>query len=360
MKNEVFNKLAKQETDRMLDVMCSKSADYAKNDDKLFNFKQAGRMDNISPIEALRGMWLKHRASIQQGLDELLEGKKSRSRDWWIEKLTDDRNYNLLLFGLLEEQYFIPDGTSPGYEDDFIDRIFGPGTPAIWAVQLIEDNEPEEFEGFTINKSCTDKEWFIRLKNAEYGTLRHLYKDLKLYERLHRNKRDQCYYKTKDEARETIKKYLNKSEEYGEFTIRRPYYHSESGWYVILTDLMGSNYNGTPKFLHKDYKLHTGTDWSGGMGLAEASGYFRDKEHARDTIRAYKNKPVFKVEKLQPHGWYADRIINGHTTYLYPNLKWYHTAMGGSPNYKTGAWHPTKEIAEAYLKAYKEKYDVAR
>jgi len=118
LKEKEFDKLAKQETDRMLNVMCNKSADYANDKDKLFNFKQAGRMDNVTPIEALRGMWLKHRASIQQRLDELLEDpSKTRSRDWWIEKLTDDRNYNLLLFGLLEEKFFIPDGTSPGYEE---------------------------------------------------------------------------------------------------------------------------------------------------------------------------------------------------------------------------------------------------
>ena len=100
-----FDNLVEQETQRMKDVMCSKSADYSAADDKLFNFKLAAEVDGISPIEALRGMWLKHRTSLRQGLDELVDGK-CRSRDWWVEKLTDDRNYSILLQALLTEKYF--------------------------------------------------------------------------------------------------------------------------------------------------------------------------------------------------------------------------------------------------------------
>lgn len=145
------------------------------------------------------------------------------------------------------------DGTSPGYGD----------------------NEPEEFEGFIIKKSCNDREWLIRLKNAGLNKPQHLYRDLKLRGWVGSGSHDQSYYKTKDEA--------------------------------------------------------------------------------RDTIRAYKNKVVYKVKELEPHGWYVDRLMNGYCTYLYPDLKWYSIAIGGHPDDKTGAWHPTKEIAEAYLKAYREK-----
>ena len=100
-----FDKLVERETQRMKDVMCSKSADYSADDDKLFNFKLAAKLDGVSPIEALRGMWLKHRTSIRQGLDELISGK-CRPEKWWIEKLTDDRNYSILLQALLMEKYF--------------------------------------------------------------------------------------------------------------------------------------------------------------------------------------------------------------------------------------------------------------
>ena len=103
---QTFDKLVERETKRMKDVMCSKSADYADGTDKLFNFKLAAKLDGISPIEALRGMWLKHRCSLRQALDELLDGKDCRPEVWWIEKLTDDRNYSMLLQGLLTEKYF--------------------------------------------------------------------------------------------------------------------------------------------------------------------------------------------------------------------------------------------------------------
>jgi hypothetical protein len=106
MNIKTFDELVERETQRMKDVMCSKSADYADGTDKLFNFKLAAELDGISPIEALRGMWLKHRSSIRQGLDELVDGKSCRSEAWWIEKLTDDRNYSMLLQALLTEKYF--------------------------------------------------------------------------------------------------------------------------------------------------------------------------------------------------------------------------------------------------------------
>lgn len=85
-------------------LLGTKSADYSSGDDKLYNFKCAARIDGISPIEALRGMWLKHRASITQGLDDL-QGGKLRPQAWWDEKLTDDLNYNLLLQALLVEKW---------------------------------------------------------------------------------------------------------------------------------------------------------------------------------------------------------------------------------------------------------------
>ena len=288
MRNKVFDKLAKQETDRMLDVMCSKSSDYAKDDDKLFNFKQAGRMDNVSPIEALRGMWLKHRASIQQGLDELLAGKKPRSREWWIEKLTDDRNYNLLLFAQLEEEYFLKDGTSPGYgskEDDLIDKLFDPLSAAVSTIKAgtlmkycscgcggvkpVEDDKPEEFMGFIIRRSCSiEVKWFIGLKNAKSGVERFLYADLKLYKHTNNG-----YYKTKAEARATITAYKNKPV----LHVR----HALTGWYIGVD-------NDDNLYLRDDLVIHDGTGATARHnGKQEAYGYYPAKEIAEAYMKAY-------------------------------------------------------------------------
>lgn len=90
----------------MRNVLDSKSADYSTGEDKLYNFKLAAKIDGISPIEALRGMLLKHSASIRQGLDELKDNKSPRTWDWWIEKGIDLINYHILLLALIKETYF--------------------------------------------------------------------------------------------------------------------------------------------------------------------------------------------------------------------------------------------------------------
>ena len=86
-------------------ILGKKSADYSDGDDKLFNFKLAASMEGITPIESLRGMHLKHRTSIRQGLDDLQHGKV-RPWEWWVEKETDNINYSILLLALIYEEYF--------------------------------------------------------------------------------------------------------------------------------------------------------------------------------------------------------------------------------------------------------------
>lgn len=104
-------------------VLDSKCADYSDGIDKLYNFKHAAEIDGITPVEALRGMWLKHRASVAQGLDDLLKGKV-RSEKWWEEKLTDDRNYSILLQALLDETYFAPKRTTNTVDNsDYIKEL---------------------------------------------------------------------------------------------------------------------------------------------------------------------------------------------------------------------------------------------
>ncbi len=139
-----FDNMVEQETKRMKDVMCSKSADYSADGDKLFNFKLAAELDGITPIEALRGMWLKHRTSLRQGLDELIDGK-CRSEAWWIEKFTDDRNYSILLQALLTEKYF-----------KFV-------CPAGWVIKL--------------NSECG---WFVCKSNFNSYHNKYLHKNLRL------------------------------------------------------------------------------------------------------------------------------------------------------------------------------------
>jgi len=176
-----FNKLVEQELKRMKDVMCTKSADYSADDDKLFNFKLSAELDGISPIEALRGMWLKHRTSIRQGLDELMNGK-CRPEAWWIEKLTDDRNYSILLQALLMEKYFTK----------FI-------CPAGWTIRY--------------NDGCGNNDcgWYVVSTNTNPDGL--LHKDLKIYnstgkEWYHGYGEAPGYWPTKEAAENALKEYL--------------------------------------------------------------------------------------------------------------------------------------------------------
>jgi len=101
MTHEKFNDfLDKEILEKIKAVLSSKSADYSSGGDKLFNFKLSAEMEGITPMEALRGMWLKHRTSIRQGLDEMQKGKV-RPWEWWHEKAIDDINYEILMLAML-------------------------------------------------------------------------------------------------------------------------------------------------------------------------------------------------------------------------------------------------------------------
>lgn len=109
MNLEKFHYFLQAILEHIEEVLDNKSADYAAKGNKLANFQLQARIDDITPIEALRGNWLKHRSSIIQGLDELETGKV-RPKEWWKEKIIDSINYQILLLALLEETYFTKEG----------------------------------------------------------------------------------------------------------------------------------------------------------------------------------------------------------------------------------------------------------
>lgn len=88
--------------ERIKKVLCKKSEEYSRGNDKLYNFYRAAEVDKISPIEALRGMHLKHRVSILDMLDDLM-ADKHHTKELWYEKLTDTLNYYILMWAILEE-----------------------------------------------------------------------------------------------------------------------------------------------------------------------------------------------------------------------------------------------------------------
>lgn len=105
MTQEKFNELIDFIYNKHIkEVMCSKSVEYARGSDKLYNFKKAALMSGKTPIECLRGMKLKHDVSLDDMLNDDIGGKEF-SQELWQEKLHDKINYLLLLWALLFEKY---------------------------------------------------------------------------------------------------------------------------------------------------------------------------------------------------------------------------------------------------------------
>ncbi|NCD13703.1 MAG: hypothetical protein EOL92_00535 [Bacteroidia bacterium] len=97
-----FSALAARRFDACGEVMIQKSAEYSRQNDRLWNFKRAADMQGITPAEALRGMWAKHLVSVFDMIDHLALGNVP-SQATCDEKIGDTINYTLLLEGLIEE-----------------------------------------------------------------------------------------------------------------------------------------------------------------------------------------------------------------------------------------------------------------
>ena len=104
MKIDKFNELVDFIVEqRIRKVMCNKAAEYSRGDDKLYNFYRAAEVDRITPVEALRGMHLKHRVSVLDMLDDL-QNDIHHPKELWHEKLTDTLNYYILMWAILSEE----------------------------------------------------------------------------------------------------------------------------------------------------------------------------------------------------------------------------------------------------------------
>lgn len=101
MKAEQFDKIVENRCISIKQVLASKAKEYAKGD-RLWNFKRAARVSEISPELALKGMLMKHLVSVFDMVDEA--GQGIFHPDAFIdEKLGDLVNYCILLEALLKE-----------------------------------------------------------------------------------------------------------------------------------------------------------------------------------------------------------------------------------------------------------------
>ncbi len=99
MTTDNFNAIISAQIDHCESILCSKAKEYATAD-RLHNFKVAGALQGISPVQALMGMMTKHTVSVA---DMCMSGEEY-PRGLWDEKITDSINYLLLLSALVREK----------------------------------------------------------------------------------------------------------------------------------------------------------------------------------------------------------------------------------------------------------------
>lgn len=103
MNAEDFDKIVADRMDWCRQTLCAKGDEYAREGDRLWNFKVAARKLNCHPAEALAGMMVKHTVSVDDIIDGLSKGIVP-PKDLVAEKIGDSINYLLLLEGLIEEE----------------------------------------------------------------------------------------------------------------------------------------------------------------------------------------------------------------------------------------------------------------
>ena len=96
-----FNEVTEKRIKMCLDMLGIKSEEYA-TDDRLHNFKVAGKLQNCTPIKALGGMMCKHTVSVYDLINDFEAGKEIPI-ELWNEKIGDSINYLLLLNAMVVE-----------------------------------------------------------------------------------------------------------------------------------------------------------------------------------------------------------------------------------------------------------------
>ena len=100
MKTEQFNDVVNNQLDICKSILCKKADEYARDEDRLHNFKCAAGLLNCDPKEALCGMMVKHTVSVA----DMCRDGIFHPIELWDEKITDSINYLLLLKALVVEE----------------------------------------------------------------------------------------------------------------------------------------------------------------------------------------------------------------------------------------------------------------
>ena len=97
MTKEEFIDFIEDSITRSKSTLIEKGEEYTLGGDRLGQFRIAGMIQGISPIEALVGMAVKHFISIA----DMAKSPNIFTLDEWYERTGDLRNYTILLEALL-------------------------------------------------------------------------------------------------------------------------------------------------------------------------------------------------------------------------------------------------------------------
>jgi len=100
MTQENFDAILENRIATMRSTMASKSKEYAKGSDKLYNFKRAAQIERATPEKAWLGMWMKHIVSII----DIVESPENVPVTLLEEKIGDSVNYLVLLEAMQKER----------------------------------------------------------------------------------------------------------------------------------------------------------------------------------------------------------------------------------------------------------------
>jgi hypothetical protein len=102
MTNEEFTIEVENSCNRSKKLLVKKGEEYSGPSDRLINFKRSAAIQGINSIQAAVGFMTKHYDSICQ----MSKNPSAFSEKQWNEKLTDLRNYSILIDALLRDEVF--------------------------------------------------------------------------------------------------------------------------------------------------------------------------------------------------------------------------------------------------------------
>lgn len=100
MIQQEFDKIVDARIEKIRSVLKSKGTEYSSDADRLENFKNCAKMEGGTPVESLRGFWVKHLDSLLR----MLRDPQQYTEAQWDEKIGDSITYHILLEALLTEQ----------------------------------------------------------------------------------------------------------------------------------------------------------------------------------------------------------------------------------------------------------------